>query len=411
MEIEEMELVIDHNGFPDNVSVTEEDVAFLDDRLDEDEPSSNEVFEPSSDKGNLARGSAESELAIIHDSDLTKRARDAASSANLSGFRVSKSWIRKFKKINNIVDQKFTEYVTRKMMDDKPERYIAAADFVDHVKGSISLYGPDCVLNADQSGFEYEIHSGRFLRTRGLKKVRASVKSISKMTHSYTNMVTIDATGKLLGPLFIVMQEITGDKFGPQVQQDLFVAHNILVTASNSGKMKKEHLTVWLEQVYFPHVGDRTVLVIDSWSIYKNRTLLDAANPEGREVQIVAVPPKTTSLCQPLDVYGFRTWKVLVQKIWDWVVRDNIQCELQQRNSILKLQSLARGVLCNCQLCQMDQAEPEVERKARNALVAAERKLLDPYCKSSVMIIIPPAAILKSHRRVIEKLQTSFFIL
>ncbi|OQV14059.1 hypothetical protein BV898_11724 [Hypsibius exemplaris] len=49
---------------------------------------------------------AQSEHAIIHDSDLTKWARDAAASVNLSGFRVSKSWISKFKKINNIVDQK-----------------------------------------------------------------------------------------------------------------------------------------------------------------------------------------------------------------------------------------------------------------------------------------------------------------
>ncbi|OQV14058.1 hypothetical protein BV898_11723 [Hypsibius exemplaris] len=107
--------------------------------------------------------------------------------------------------------------------------------------------------------------------------------------------------------------------------------------------MKKEHLTVWLEQVYFLHVGDWTALAIDSWSTYKNRALLDAAIPEGREVQIVTVPPKTTPLCQPLDVYGFHMWKTFVRKIWDWVVRDNIQCELQQRNSILKLQSLVHN--------------------------------------------------------------------
>ncbi|OQV22539.1 hypothetical protein BV898_03365 [Hypsibius exemplaris] len=84
--------------------------------------------------------------------------------------------------------------------------------------------------------------------------------------------------------------------------------------------MKKEHLKVWLEEVFFPHVGDRTVLVIDSWSTYKNTALLDAATPEGPHVQIVTVPPKTTPLCQPLDVFGFRMWKTFVRKIWDWVV-------------------------------------------------------------------------------------------
>ncbi|OQV21416.1 hypothetical protein BV898_04625 [Hypsibius exemplaris] len=156
-------------------------------------------------------------------------------------------------------------------------------------------------------------------------------------------MPIIDANGKLFSPLFIVMKEVTGDTFGPQVQRDLFTAPNTLVTASSSGKMKKEHLKVWLEEVFFPHVGDRTVLVIDSWSTYKNTALLDAATPEGRHVQIVTVPPKTTPLCQPLDVFGFRMWKTFVRKIWDWVVRDDIQCELHLRNAALKLQSLVHN--------------------------------------------------------------------
>ncbi|OWA52618.1 hypothetical protein BV898_17066 [Hypsibius exemplaris] len=39
--------------------------------------------------------------------------------------------------------------VTRRMMEDELDRYIAAADFVEHVKGLIVLYGPDCVLNAN----------------------------------------------------------------------------------------------------------------------------------------------------------------------------------------------------------------------------------------------------------------------
>ncbi|OQV25996.1 hypothetical protein BV898_00131 [Hypsibius exemplaris] len=124
----------------------------------------------------------EAELAIIHDADLTKWARDAATSVELSGFRVSKSWILKFKKMHIIVDRKITEF------------------------------------------------------------------------------------GK-------------SESMRPVHHQDDPLVH---------------------------HYVDRTVLVIDSWSTYKNQELLDAATPKGREVQIVTVPPKTTPLCQPLDVYGFR---------------------------------------------------------------------------------------------------------
>ncbi|OQV12535.1 hypothetical protein BV898_13179 [Hypsibius exemplaris] len=123
--------------------------------------------------------------------------------------------------MHNIFDRKITEFFPKKMVENEPDRYIAAADFVEHVKGLILLYGPECVLNADQSGFEYGIHSGRTLRTRSLKQLRTCVQSITKMTHSYTIMVTIDANGKSFSPLFIVMQEITGNSFGSQMQQGL----------------------------------------------------------------------------------------------------------------------------------------------------------------------------------------------
>ncbi|OQV17096.1 hypothetical protein BV898_08812 [Hypsibius exemplaris] len=124
------------------------------------------------------------------------------------------------------------------------------------------------------------------------------------MIYSYTIMSTIEATGKLLLLLSIVMQEISGS-FGPLVKQNLFAALNIYLTASQSGKMTKDHLKTWLEDVYFPNGGNRIVLVIDFWSTNKNQALLNAATPEGREVQVVTIPAKTTSLCHPLNVYSF----------------------------------------------------------------------------------------------------------
>ncbi|OWA52683.1 hypothetical protein BV898_17129 [Hypsibius exemplaris] len=178
------------------------------------------------------------------------------------------------------------------MVENEADRYIAAADFVQYVKELITSYGPDCVLNADQSGFQYEIHSGRTLRTRA----------------------------------------------------GSFTAPNILVTASSSGKMKKgAPQGVGWRKFFFPHVGDRTVLVIDSWSTYKNTALLDAATPEGRHVQIVTVPPKTTPLCQPLDVFGFECGKPLSERSGTGLFRDDIQCELHLRNAALKLQSLVHN--------------------------------------------------------------------
>ncbi|OQV23390.1 hypothetical protein BV898_02836 [Hypsibius exemplaris] len=55
---------------------------------------------------------------------------------------------------------------------------------------------------------------------------------------------------KAVSPLFIVMKNVTGYTFDPQVLQDFFTALNILVTASSSNKMKKEHLKMWLEELF-----------------------------------------------------------------------------------------------------------------------------------------------------------------
>ncbi|OWA54987.1 hypothetical protein BV898_19374 [Hypsibius exemplaris] len=205
-------------------------------------------------------------------------------------------WIQKFKSLNKLSDRKITDNVTKKMVDNEPDRYIAAADFVNNVKELIAVFGPDC-----------------------LKKVKVCVQSISKMTHSYTIMPTIDATGKLLSPLFIVMQEISGD-FGPLVKKDLFTAPNIYVTASRSGKMMKDHLKTWLKEVYFPHVGDRTVLLIDSWSTYKNQALLNNATPEDGRLICQHSGGHVSPLSQiqtarrQTGAFEFRDWKILYGK-------------------------------------------------------------------------------------------------
>ncbi len=102
-------------------------------------------------------------------------------------------------------------------------------------------YSDDDVYNTDQSGFTREIHSGRTLKFKGTKHVEGVVQSISATTHSYTIQPTISKSGKLLSPLFIVLQEPTGS-FGSRVQQTLFSAPNIYVTASKSGKLTKAEL-------------------------------------------------------------------------------------------------------------------------------------------------------------------------
>jgi len=69
----------------------------------------------------------------------------------------------------------------------------------------------------------------------GTKKVVARVQSKNALTHSYTIQPIISAEGRLLSPLYVVLQEANG-QFGPNVQRTMLKPINLFVEASKSGK-------------------------------------------------------------------------------------------------------------------------------------------------------------------------------
>lgn len=75
----------------------------------------------------------------------------------------------------------------------------------------MARFGSEHTYNSDQSGFNLEIRSGRTLAPIGVKHVEVVAQSLASLTHSYTIMPTITATGRLLSPLLIVMKEAGGE--------------------------------------------------------------------------------------------------------------------------------------------------------------------------------------------------------
>jgi hypothetical protein len=123
----------------------------------------------------------------------------------------------------------------------------------------------------------------------------------------------------------------------------LFSAPNIFVNASSSGKVTKDLLQTWFQEVFFPHFGSNNALIVDSLTHYNDKALIKSATPPDKALKILTIPPKTTSMIQPLDKYGFRLWKNFVRKFSDRVLIDGININLYQKNNILKLQSLVHN--------------------------------------------------------------------
>lgn len=55
------------------------------------------------------------------------------------------------------------------------------------------------------------------------------------------------------------------------------------MSCSRSGKMGKEHLDEFVEKVYVPAIGEKSVLIVDKWSTFTEENILRKV-PAGKDV-------------------------------------------------------------------------------------------------------------------------------
>lgn len=149
----------------------------------------------------------------VHDRDLRRWALKCNNNllSPLRRFKASKAWLHVFKRKHRIVTRKITKFVSIGHIRESENLKEAAEKFVKDMQPLITKFSPERTFNTDQSGFQKELHSGRTLSIRGEKNVETVVQSVNATTHSYTIQPTISASGKLLSPLFICLQEPKGE--------------------------------------------------------------------------------------------------------------------------------------------------------------------------------------------------------
>jgi hypothetical protein len=278
----------------------------------------------------------------VHDLDVKRWALSKAKTENIDGFKASSYWLLNFKKRNGISSRKVTKFVSHREVVDKSIIKQTADDFVAEATKHIPKYKLDFVLNADQSGFNYEMPSNRTLSYEGEKATYLSVKSLNAISHSYTVMPIISAAGQLLSPVFICLQEPTS-RF--PITRAVFSASNIVTSCSTSGKLNKSLVKYWLKEVLDKVVSNRFLLMVDQWSPQADITAYENNLTKGQSCKLLVIPRKATSTKQPCDTYFFRQWKVLTKRIYRHVSLDELDVDLRSRDAIIKLQSLAHNQL------------------------------------------------------------------
>lgn len=95
-----------------------------------------------------------------------------------------------------------------------------------------------------------------------------------------------------------------------------------------------------------PSLEKDSVLLLDAWSTFSDENLR-AVIPENKTIVIQHIPEGTTGMIQPWDVFGFRIYKNFTKHISDFVLLNDIDVVLSQRDNIIKLQSLVYNQMCS----------------------------------------------------------------
>lgn len=278
----------------------------------------------------------------VHDTDLQKWALSKATEFTnfRQTFTASKKWLATFKGAHQIKSRKITKLVKKRDSVSQEKLLKRAEDFRKVIQDLETSYEPSEIWNTDQIGFQYEYISKRTLSFRGEKYTFGSAFSPkNKLTHSYTVQYIINANGDIVGDVFVCLQEPTG-RLGDKVQDNIFLAPNVCVTCSTSGKLTGTHLQFFIERMVKPHLKSKILYTLDSWTGHKDENIYsEALEGTGTDFNFKVIPPNTTGLVQPLDCYFNLQLKYFVKKIYCYANLNNIA--IHSRNDVLKVQSLA----------------------------------------------------------------------
>lgn len=255
---------------------------------------------------------------------------------NLVGFTASTNWIHNWKVKNRIRARKATKVMSRKEARSREELIQASNEFAVEIREIISQKGPDMVYNTDQTGIKLDMRPMFTLEEKGKRYVELEVQNKANLTHSYTLQPTLSASGKLLKPLFVVLQEPKGD-FGPLVQRNMFKSDEIVVFATKSGSVDKPTVRKYFELFFNHPETNGSVLLIDSLTTYKDKAFMDLNKPPDFEYTIKTIPPGCTEFIQPLDACTNRTIKTMFRRFSREISAEQYDINLAQRNMRLQL--------------------------------------------------------------------------
>ena len=88
--------------------------------------------------------------------------------------------------------------------------------------------------------------------------------------------------------------------------------------------MNKELMLDWVKSCVVSESSTVcTLLLVDSWTPFKDHAAIQSMVPAGKHVKVMNIPPGTTSEIQPLDVHFFLAFKAMYKRFTSYVSSRN----------------------------------------------------------------------------------------
>ncbi|EFO99095.1 hypothetical protein CRE_17956 [Caenorhabditis remanei] len=266
---------------------------------------------------------------------------------SIENFIGSDSWLLGWKRRFGVSSRKITKFVSHVRHKTRQQIEKDSQDFVNMTNQILPQYLPSSVFNADQSGFQLEMTTGRTLTLTGSKHVHCVVQSVSSTTHSYTVLPLIASDGTLHPKLFVTLKEKNG-RFPKKGHKK---CSNLVVTCHSSHIMTKELMKEFFRKVVFdPSMPKDALLIVDGWSSWNDRTAIDSVTPPSNKLKVLQIPAGCTGHIQPCDVGIFGGIKKVVKTLTNYGQISNPEYRMQARDETLKMLSLVWRQLCSPKL-------------------------------------------------------------
>ena len=229
--------------------------------------------------------------------------------------KASDHLVQNIKKRKRLSSHRTKLDVHKKRKVDEEERDIEKEnfEFCCLVRGSIDEYGPDLVMNMDETPVQLcEQATTGIVQTAS--KQPAKVPTTQGLKNYLTTCPTITASGHAL-PLAAVIKGKTNVSLNKINQHASTTVQQVKLYTSTRGKTNEITMLYWLAEVVMSYTKCRpAALILDSYPPHFTQNVLELC--EWMNLELIKVPKGQTALVQPLDVVVNGVLSKVRHKIW-----------------------------------------------------------------------------------------------